>query len=198
MTAALDKLQVSRERMRLAMLPPPAPEPPAPRLPGDPWAQPREWVHRLREFRYVNEVVSFVETWWATHPMRPVLHVAEEAGNAVARPVAQRSPLTLVLGAAAVGAGLAWVRPWRLLFRSALFAGLVPQLASRLVSRLPLESWMSMAGSMVSRRGAAAARSNETLRTRAATAPKASHVAARERATNRPDTISSAGPIPHV
>ena len=58
----------------------------------------------------------------------------------------------LMLVAGVAGAGLAWTRPWRWIFRSALFAGLVPQLVARFASSLPIESWMSMVGASMSQR----------------------------------------------
>ncbi|MEO5775008.1 MAG: hypothetical protein ABIQ32_12950 [Sphingomicrobium sp.] len=115
------------------------------------------WFDRLSAWPAVHAVVESVQSWWGHHPMRPVAHVALEASNAVARPLAHRHPLTLMLAAAAAGAALAWFRPWRWIFRSALFAGLVPQLASRVVATLPLESWMSMVASALSRQPDAAA-----------------------------------------
>jgi hypothetical protein len=144
MSEALDRIEASRARLRLAMLPPPPPEPGA--------APPRResLLHRASALPLVNAVIESVTSWWLHHPMRPVAHIANEASNAVARPIAQRNPWSLVLAAGVVGAGLAWTRPWRWLFRSALFAGLVPQLAARVASSLPIESWMSMVGASLS------------------------------------------------
>lgn len=50
---------------------------------------------------------------WAHHPLHSVGTLALLAANAAARPVAQRHPFALLLAAAACGAALAWVKPWR-------------------------------------------------------------------------------------
>jgi len=146
---ATDRIEASRARLKLAMSPPP------PALESGAGPQAQSWLHRLTDLPLVSAVIESVTSWWSHHPLRPVVSVANEASNAVVKPLADRNPLTLVLVAAVVGAGLAWTRPWRWIFRSALFAGLVPQLASRVVSSLPIESWMTMAGASLSRPQAA-------------------------------------------
>ena len=145
MSAATDRIEASRARLKLAMLPPL-------RAPGQrASAHADSWLHRLTDLPLVAAVIESVTEWWSHHPLRPAALVANEASNAVIAPIAQRNPLTLVLVAAAIGAGLAWTRPWRWVFGSALFAGLVPQFASRVVSSLPIESWMSMVGAAIAR-----------------------------------------------
>ena len=144
MTTAVERIEQSRARLRAAMSPPPE-------TPDDAGAARSEsWLHKLGALPLVNAVVESVGTWWTQHPLRPVGQMAGEASTALIKPIAQRNPLALVLVAALVGAGLAWSRPWRWIFRSALFAGLVPQLASRVAANLPIESWMSMVGSALS------------------------------------------------
>ena len=55
----------------------------------------------------------------------------------VLQPVAQRHPYGLVAGAAAVGAALVLVRPWRWFSPSALLAaGVLPRLISEVVASL--------------------------------------------------------------
>jgi hypothetical protein len=141
MSAAIARIELSRERLRLAMDPPPAPA--APRTE-------RPLLDRVLAWPLLHDVLESLRHWWSVHPLRPVGAVAAEAVGAVARPVALRHPWLLVLGAAAVGGALAWGRPWRWLLRSTLFAGLVPQLASRVASSLPIESWMTTVGAMMS------------------------------------------------
>ena len=144
MSEARDRIEASRASLRLAMTPPP------PALPHESAARSDSWLHKIGALPLIHAVIESVESWWSHHPLRPVADVASEASNAIVKPVAQRNPLALVLVAALVGAGVAWTRPWRWIFRSALFAGLVPQLASRVVSNLPIESWMTMVGSALS------------------------------------------------
>jgi hypothetical protein len=138
MSDAALRIELTRERLRRAMLPAPIPEEEgiadhAPPL-----------FDRIKHFPLIGVVLEALDGWWSNHPLRPVAQVAVEASNAVVQPLAKRSPLALVVGAAVVGAALVWSRPWRWLFGSALFAGLVPQVATRVVSNLPIESWMTM------------------------------------------------------
>lgn len=146
MTEALDRIEASRTRLRLAMMPPPAP------APGSTPPRSESLLRRLGALPLLNAVIESVTAWWSHHPMRPVAHIANEASNAVVKPIAQRNPWSLMLVAGVAGAGLAWTRPWRWIFRSALFAGLVPQLVARVASSLPIESWMSMVGASMSQR----------------------------------------------
>ena len=141
MSAATARIELSRERLRLAMDPPP--EPPSP-----PRAH-RPLIDRVLAWPILHDVLESVGHWWSSHPLRPVGLVAGEAADAVARPVAHRHPWLLVLGAAAVGGALAWGRPWRWLLRSTLFAGLAPQIAARVAGSLPIESWMTTVGAMM-------------------------------------------------
>ena len=151
MTAALARLEASRARLREAMRPT-APEPSA----DGPDAGGRSWLQRLRELPVIGLVADALHGWWAQNPLRPVALVAAEASNAVAKPLAQRHPIALVLAAAAVGAALAWARPWRWALRSALFAGLMPQVASRVVANLPIESWLTLLSAALSKADAQA------------------------------------------
>lgn len=150
MSEATDRIEASRARLQLAMSPPP------PTSTDRAGAHAPSWLHSVTDLPLVTAVIDSVTAWWSQHPLRPVVSVASEASTAVVKPLAQRNPLTLVLVAGVIGAGLAWTRPWRWIFRSALFAGLVPQLASRVVSSLPIESWMSLAGASLSRQQPAA------------------------------------------
>ena len=141
---AVERMELSRARLRDAMLPPPA-------LPsrGSP-AAPLAWLERLKDQPAVAIVVDTLRSWWSRHPLRAVVHVASEATNAVAKPIAQHNPVALVVLAGLAGAVLAWSRPWRWALKPALFAGLMPQLVSRVVANLPLESWLAVFASATS------------------------------------------------
>ena len=153
MTAAVDRIETSRLRLLAAMTPATAPSAAARHGPAS------EAVARFKAMPLVAAVLESVESWWSHHPLRSLANVAGEASGAVAKPIADRHPFALVLTAAAVGAALAWSRPWRLIFRSALFAGVLPQLASRVVATLPLEAWMTLVGSALAPRERAGASS---------------------------------------
>ena len=72
--------------------------------------------------------------WWAQHPLRLATDVTADAAKALVQPVAQRHPVALVAGAAAVGALLVWSQPWRWLLTPALLAGLLPKVISHVVN----------------------------------------------------------------
>ena len=136
---ACERIEISRARLRAAMSP--APEPAAGSEPHD-----TGWLHRLKQMPTVALVLESFDAWWSGHPLRAAGQVAAQASSAIARPVAGRHPYALVLVAGVVGALLAWTRPWRWAFRPALLAGLAPQLVSRVVAKLPIESWMTLLG----------------------------------------------------
>ena len=71
-----------------------------------------------------------IQQWWSNHPLRLVSDVTLTAAKTLVQPVAQRHPVALVAGAAAVGALLVWGKPWRWLVTPALVAGLLPKLIS--------------------------------------------------------------------
>jgi hypothetical protein len=142
---AAARIELTRERLRLAMSPPPPPDRGRPNDGTVPFLD-RTFFDRVKQWPVLGVVVDALESWWTHHPLRPMAHVAVEASNAVVQPLARRNPIALVAAAALVGAGLVWSKPWRWIFSSALFAGLVPQVASKVVSNLPIESWMTMVG----------------------------------------------------
>ena len=148
-----DRLTESRNRMRAAMMEISHPPKRAPFLGagggGDFIAR---LLSRVKALPAAAIVIESVEVWWQQHPLRTVGVVAEEAARAFVKPIAQRSPQTLIFGAATLGALFALTRPWRWLLRPALFVGLVPQLMAQALKRTPVESWVKMAASILGRR----------------------------------------------
>ncbi|MEO8082119.1 MAG: hypothetical protein ABI641_16405 [Caldimonas sp.] len=147
--SAGQRLALSRGSMRATML---EYSQPAPRATGSSRPAAQLGAKVVAGFKGLPGIVILVESlesWWSQHPLRTVAIVADEAGKAFVKPVAQRNPLGLVAGALLFGALFALSRPWRWLLRPALFIGLVPQIASHIVRRLPVESWMKMLSSMV-------------------------------------------------
>ena len=156
-----DRLTESRNRMRAAMMEISHPPKRAPFL-GTVGGGGGDFIARLlsrvKALPAAAIVIESVEVWWQQHPLRTVGIVAEEAARAFVKPIAQRSPQTLIFGAATLGALFALTRPWRWLLRPALFVGLVPQLMAQALKRTPVESWVKMAASILGRRVANASK----------------------------------------
>lgn len=140
----LQRLAQSRARLRAVLAPPVAPA-------ADESDSGPSWEQRLRAIPGVAFAVDVVQAWWQHHPLRAATTVAREVSRAALRPVAGRHPFALVAVAVGIGAALAWARPWRWALKSALFAGLVPQFASRVASALPIEEWVNVIGSLFTR-----------------------------------------------
>ncbi len=134
---AIERIEASRARLRHAMQPPPALKT------NESATGPLAWLARLRDQPSIAVIIDALQSWWSHHPMRPLLQVAREATNAVAKPIAQHNPVALVVAAGLLGIVLAWSRPWRWALKPALFAGLMPQLVSRVIAHLPLDSWLA-------------------------------------------------------
>lgn len=155
--SAADRLAISRDRLRGAMMdiahPPKRPS----RLGAGFASRARQWLDKAQSLPGAAVVLDSVQGWWQQHPLRAATEVAEQASLRLVRPVAQRHPQTLVLGAAAAGALFVLSRPWRWLLRPALFIGLLPQLTAQVMKRMPVESWLRMAAGLLARAPAARA-----------------------------------------
>ncbi|BDT66617.1 hypothetical protein os1_07800 [Comamonadaceae bacterium OS-1] len=108
------------------------------------------WLADLKSIPVITVLVEAVSSWWMQHPLRVASQLAAETTLAVVQPLARRNPLGLALGALALGALLAWTRPWRWVLKPALFAGLTSQLLSRGIANLPLKSWLAALGAATS------------------------------------------------
>ena len=75
-----------------------------------------------------------IHQWWSQHPLRLVSEITLAAAKTWVQPVAQRHPVALVAGAAAVGALLVWGRPWRWILAPAVLAGVLPKLISQVLT----------------------------------------------------------------
>ena len=133
---------MSRERLRQSMLAAAADN--HRRDEGSSSGMSAKLLHALGGIPGASIVIDAVRSWWSQNPMRVASLVAADAAKTMLQPMAQRNPLLLVLGAVVVGALLVKIRPWRGILRPALFAGLLPQLVSKLMAQVPVESWMDM------------------------------------------------------
>ena len=152
---AEERLALSRARLRGAMMEIAHPTPRPSMLGGGVGDWFDGLLGRARSLPGVSIVIESVESWWREHPLHTAGVIAGEASEAFVRPIAQRNPQTLLIGAAALGAVFVLARPWRWLIRPALFMGIVPKLMSHALRRMPLDAWIRMAGATLGSRVAA-------------------------------------------
>lgn len=141
MTIVDDRLDLSRARLRQAML--------ASTKPASSSARPKSgvtsaWLDGVKSSPGVSILLEAASGWWMRHPLRLATRVSADAANAVIRPIAQRNPLGLVLGALVIGAVVAWTRPWRWVLKPALLVGLLPQVISKVITHAPSTSWVTV------------------------------------------------------
>ena len=106
------------------------------------------WLESLKAVPGATLLIEAVRSWWARHPLRIPAMVAADAAKAAVQPMAQRHPLGVVLGALLLGGLFAWSRPWRWILTPALFAGLLPQLFSKAMAQVPVQSWLAVLTSL--------------------------------------------------
>ena len=153
---AAERLEASRARLRTALMEIAHP-PPKPSLLGDLGIGSfgSQILEKLKSLPGAALVLESIEHWWAEHPLHAAGTLAEEASRRYVGPIARRNPVAVVLGSAVFGALLVASKPWRWLLRPALFIGLVPQIASHALKRMPLDSWLQMLSTLSGKRAAA-------------------------------------------
>ena len=97
-------------------------------------------IDRLRSLPVVGVVIDAVSAWWTNHPLHSAASVAQTVAEDAVAPLTRRHPVAVLVGAFFVGGAIAWFKPWRLLGKSALFGGLVSQVASHALTQMPWES----------------------------------------------------------
>jgi hypothetical protein len=146
--SAAERLAASRQRLRAAMLEiaHPTPRPSMFDGLGDLKGQ---LIDRIKALPGAALILESVADWWEQHPLHAAGIVAEEAARPFVLPVARRHPYALIAGSLVVGALLVASKPWRWMLRPALFVGLVPQLVSHGLKRMPIESLLQMLTSLL-------------------------------------------------
>ena len=155
--SATARLEASRARLRTALMAIAHP-PPKPSLLDDLGIGSfgSQILERLKALPAVALVIESIEQWWAEHPLHAAGELAEEASRRYVAPIARENPVAVIVGSLVFGALLFASKPWRWLFRPALFIGLVPQIASHALKRMPLDAWLQMLSSFSARRAAKA------------------------------------------
>lgn len=149
--AATERLRQSRQRMRDQMLEFNAGSPPAQRAHRDA-GTPGALLSTLAALPVLGPLIESAANWWANHPLRSVAELFTRPGTSTAKPLTERHPWAMVLGAAAVGAVLMWARPWRFaLLRRALYTGVLPQVVTTLLSRVSTEGLLDLVHSALRR-----------------------------------------------
>lgn len=134
--AAFQRLQQSRERLRVALLPPPAGRP-SPSTAPSAFASFASFAASPSLAPLWPLAQSVLSGWWARQPAQQLTHLSQTLLQAWARSLAARHPMALLGGALLAGAVLMAARPWRWLPRRALLAGLLPLLWRELARHQP-------------------------------------------------------------
>jgi hypothetical protein len=146
--SATERLAASRQRLRAAMLEIAHPTPRPSMFDGLGDLKGR-LIDRIKALPGAALILESLADWWEQHPLHAAGIVAEEAARTLVLPVARRNPYALIVGSLVVGALLVVSKPWRWMLRPALFVGLVPQLVSHGLKRMPIESWLQMLTSLL-------------------------------------------------
>ena len=167
--SAAEKLEASRARLRTALMQIAHP-PPKPSLLGDLGIGSfgSQILEKLKTLPGATLILESIEQWWAEHPLHAAAGLAEEASRRYVAPVARKNPVALIVGSVVFGALLIASKPWRWLLRPALFIGLVPQIATHALKRMPLDAWLQMVSAFSGRRAAASTPANAAASTAAA------------------------------
>ena len=140
------RLTESRERLRLALHRLQATPDPAAHT-GPSAFLPAGWLNALRSEPATRVLLDAVGVWWARQPWQQSAALVSALIKQRLAPLAQRSPLGLVLGAFAVGGVVMVLKPWRWISVPTLAAGLLPALIGKVLAQLRPLSWIDLLAS---------------------------------------------------
>lgn len=110
---------------------------------------PSNWWVALGAIPVLGPLISDAASWWADHPLRAVADLFARPGTSTSKPLTQHHPWAMLIGAVAVGALVMWARPWRFaLLRRAVYSGLLPQVMSSVLARVPTDGLLDLAQSV--------------------------------------------------
>lgn len=130
---AVQRLTLSRLRLRLAMQAPTSNAAPARAGTGSGPA----WLDRLSALPPVGLLVLGLRRWWHRHPARTAAVLAADQAKTHLQPLARQHPVALLLGGGAAGMLLVASRPWRWALRPVLVASLLPRLLGLTLRQQP-------------------------------------------------------------
>ena len=138
----IERLSLSRERLRKAMT---RPDSPANERTSD--GNKAVGLGLLDVLKLAvpgaGLALDAVAQWLDGHPLKASGNFAEGVANELLRPLAKRHPLALVAGAVAVGALLVWSRPWRWALKPHLLKTWGPAVLSSAIASSALQNWLS-------------------------------------------------------
>lgn len=145
MTIALltpaERLALSRERLRRAMVPNDAPA-----SNGAASGTKSGGLDLLDLVKLAvpsaSLVIDTLTQWWDGHRLQASGNLVEGVLDQLLRPLAKRHPLTLVASAVAFGAVLVWVRPWRWALKPQVLNTWGPAMFSTVIASSAVQGWL--------------------------------------------------------
>jgi hypothetical protein len=88
-------------------------------------------------------LIDLVGEWWKRQPLHTSGLLSTGLVQNVLRPLAQRNPIALAVGAVVVGVALAWSRPWRWIFQPQLLSRWGPTVLSSVLASAAVRTWLA-------------------------------------------------------
>ena len=147
---ACDRLAATRGQLRLALRAGLEPDKPINGLRNSGWPG-RLWSG-LKSSPRAHSLAQGIEDWVNRSPLPVAASLAANALDATLRPMAQRNPWRLVMGAFVLGGVFAVTRPWRHVISPAIVAAMLPRLLATLAGNVPRPTWLTLAALLLNRK----------------------------------------------